>query len=177
MTRRALHWNRIKGPKAWAALTLGTAGGAGLAPFAPGTFGTLVGIPLAWATSDWDVEVRVVVWLAIFVIGTWACAEIDRLMKSGDNQNLVIDEVVGVAITGWFAQDWKQWVAAFLIFRLFDIIKLPPVRQVDQWSKHAALRGGKKGYWFDGFGVMADDVVAGLQGLLLFLVLQKSGLI
>lgn len=166
--RRAFYWERIRGPRKMAALFIGTAGGAGLLPFAPGTFGTLVGIPLAYWTSEWDLAARVAFWLALTIAGSWACMVFDETMGSHDNQNLVMDEVVGVGITAWpllaSSATVVHWLAAFVLFRLFDILKPPPVRWVDTWSKSGTG-------WLGGFGVMADDLVAGVQGLIAMLVL------
>lgn len=169
--RRVLHWPRVKGPRAIAALFTGTAAGAGLVPAAPGTMGTLVGIPIAWASAEWTSPARVALWAALTLVGTWACKVYGELMESQDNQNLVIDEVVGLGITAWTlnsASGSWAWFAAFVLFRIFDIVKPPPVRAVDRWSK-------SKTGWAGGFGVMADDIVAGFQGLLAMVLLQYFG--
>lgn len=168
--RRILHWQRVRGFKPIAAVTVGTAFGAGLFPVAPGTMGTLVGLPIAYWSAQWPVEARLALWTLLTLAGTWACKEFDELMNSHDNQNLVIDEVVGMGITAWTVgagnhQDWKPWVVAFLLFRFFDVIKIPPVRQVDRWSKKGSA-------WLGGFGVMADDIMAGFQGLFVMWGLQ-----
>jgi len=167
--RRILHWERVRGIKATAAVFIGTAGGAGLFPVAPGTMGTLVGLPIAYYSASWDLSARLTLWTLITLAGTWACKEFDELMNSNDNQNLVIDEVAGMGITAWTASfsgdGWKPWLAAFLLFRFFDIVKIPPVRQVDRWSKKGSA-------WLGGFGVMADDLLAGIQGLAAMMLLQ-----
>jgi phosphatidylglycerophosphatase A len=176
-SRRVLYWERVRGLKNISAVFVGTAGGAGLFPVAPGTMGTLVGMPIAYYTYAWPLAARLMLWTALAALGTWACKEFDTMMGSHDNQNLVIDEVVGVGITAWTAGatelsaaagsvDWKPWISAFVIFRLFDVIKIPPVRQVDRWSKTGSS-------WLGGFGVMADDIAAGFQGLLVMILLQK----
>ena len=169
--RRVLHWDRVRGFKPIAAVAIGTAGGAGLFPVAPGTMGTLVGVPIAYFTASWDLSARLALWISITLAGTWACKEFDELMKSNDNQNLVIDEVAGLGITAWTVNanlsgdGWKPWLTAFLLFRFFDIVKIPPVRQVDRWSKTGSA-------WLGGFGVMADDLLAGFQGLFVMMILQ-----
>lgn len=167
--RRILYWERVRTPKAMSAVLIGTAGGAGLFPVAPGTVGTLVGLPIAYFSADWNVGFRLTLWSLITLAGTWACKEFDVLMGSNDNQNLVIDEVAGVGITAWSlgaSDGWKAWLAAFLIFRFFDVVKIPPVRQIDRWSKKGSA-------WLGGFGVMADDLAAGVQGFLAVMLLQK----
>jgi phosphatidylglycerophosphatase A len=170
VNRRALNWSLIRGPKNITALFVATAGGAGLLPKAPGTFGTLVGIPIAYFTRDWPLTIRIIFWTAITVVGTWSAQVFDQTMQSTDNQNIVIDEVVGMGITAWTAGNhWQAWVAAFVLFRLFDIWKPYPIRWVDRWSKKSPL--------WSGFGVMADDILAGFYGLLCMALLQFYGLV
>ena len=137
-----------------------TAGGVGLIPLAPGTFGSIVAIPLAWLLhmvgGIWLVVIATV---AIFAIGLWASA-IYLQGRKEDPSEVVIDEVVGQMIALWplswgltiagtdaHVFPWPGWLGAFLAFRFFDILKPPPIRWVD--------RPGA-------FGVMMDDVVAGL---------------
>jgi phosphatidylglycerophosphatase A len=145
-----------------------TAGGAGLLPKMPGTWGTMVGIPIVYFTRDWPISARVALWVGITAIGTWSAQVFDQTMKSTDNQNIVIDEVVGMGITGWTAgNNWQAYLAAFFIFRLFDVWKPYPIRLVDVWSKKSAA--------WSGFGVMADDILAAVYGLLLMLVIQHFG--
>jgi phosphatidylglycerophosphatase A len=111
--------------------------------------------------------------MGLALVGTWACKVFDETMQTGDNQNLVIDEVVGLGITAWVAgPDWKWLAAAFFLFRFFDIVKPPPVRQVDAWSKNRTLSNTPLRYWYSGFGVMADDIIAGFQGLICMVVLR-----
>jgi phosphatidylglycerophosphatase A len=168
--RRALRWDRVKGVKNISALFVATAGGAGLLPKAPGTFGAIVGLPIAYFTQTWSLETRLALWIGLTAIGTWSAQVFDQLMQSTDNQNIVIDEVVGMGITAWTAgTDWKSWLAAFILFRLFDIWKPYPIRLLDVWSK--------KSPGWSGFGVMADDILAGVYGLAFMIILQRFGLI
>lgn len=170
--RNIIYWERVRGPRVISALTVATAAGAGLFPIAPGTMGTAFAMPLAYFTLSWDWPARLALIIALTIAGTWAAKIFDETMQTGDNQCIVMDEVIGFLITGFFlpsvAHSWLAWVAAFVLFRLFDIVKLPPVRQLDRWSKN------KSGYW-GGFGVMADDILAGLQGLAVMLILQWLG--
>ena len=164
--RRFIRWDAVKGPKAFIAVTVGTACGSGLVPFAPGTMGTLFGLPFVFYSAGWEWPYRVGLWLALLAIGTWAAKVFDETMGSSDNQCIVIDEVVGIGITAWTAgTDPKALAASFVLFRFFDIFKFPPVRQLDRWSKTQSR-------WLGGFGVMADDVLAGFQGLAVILLLQ-----
>lgn len=171
--RRYINWGKIRGPIPWIALLSGTFMGSGLLPKMPGTWGTLAAMPLAWYLAPESLGCKLLVWTALLILGTWSGKKFHDLFGVADNQNIVIDEVVGVGITSLFiAQgDWLLWVASFIFFRLFDIIKLPPVGAVDRWSK------GKPGTvlnpWISGFGVMADDVVAGAQGLIVLLLIAR----
>lgn len=170
--RRKIDWKRVRGFKPVLALTVATAAGAGLFPIAPGTMGSLAAMPLAYFTHDWDGLSRVLLWFGLVVVGTWSARVFDETMGTSDNQNIVIDEVVGLGISSWTAgAQPKTWIAAFLLFRFFDVLKPPPVRQVDEWSKKSnspLLRG---------FGVIADDIVAGFQALAIILLLQVCGIL
>jgi phosphatidylglycerophosphatase A len=167
---RKLDWSLVKGPSRISAVFVATAGGAGLLPKMPGTWGTMVGIPIAYFTREWPLTARIFLWTAITAVGTWSAQVFDQTMQSTDNQNIVIDEVVGMGITGWTAgNNWQAWLAAFVIFRLFDVWKPYPIRLVDVWSKKSAA--------WSGFGVMADDILAAVYGLLLMLLIQHFGLL
>ncbi len=166
-SRRKIIWKKLHGFWPWTSFIVATALGAGLFPFAPGTMGTLVGLPLAYVSLAWVWPLRVCFWLGLTWAGTFAARNFDQMMGTQDNQNIVIDEVIGLGITAWTAgQDLRTWVAAFLLFRFFDIIKIPPVRQIDRWSKK------KSNPLWSGFGVIADDIAAGFQGLAVILILQ-----
>jgi phosphatidylglycerophosphatase A len=132
--------------------------GSGLAPRAPGTFGTLVGI-LFWfalcGLSPWAYAGAV---LALFILGCWVCGRSAELLGVHDYGGIVFDEVVGYIITTIpmlpglglpHPGGWSGVVIAFVLFRLFDILKPWPIRVLDRRV------GG-------GTGIMIDDVVAGL---------------
>jgi phosphatidylglycerophosphatase A len=130
-------------------------GGLGRAPFAPGTVASLAAL-LIGALALW-IDHRLLTLLAIFtcVIGTWAIHETG---EQGDPGWIVIDEFAGqwIAMLGLGRVSVDGLIAAFVLFRLFDIIKPGPVGWADR--KHGAA------------GVMADDVVAGLiAAVVLFL--------
>ena len=133
--------------------------GSGLAPFAPGTFGTLVAIPLAFGlravTGDVGFALAIA---ALFGIGVWASAVASRDLGVSDHGAIVIDEVVAFLIVLFFVGVEPLRVAlAFVLFRIFDIVKPPPIRQLD-----AAFKNG--------VGVMADDALAALYTLVVFAV-------
>jgi phosphatidylglycerophosphatase A len=174
--RKVIRWERLQSSRSRAAFFWATACGVGLFPIASGTAGTVVGIPIHWLSAGWDVTARILLWAVLFGIGVWAARVVDEAMGSGDHSCIVLDEVVGYGITAWTCgvEDWRALAAAFFIFRFFDIVKPWPVRRIDVWSKKKSLEGGS-GNWWGGFGVMADDLAAALMGLVLIMILQRSG--
>jgi phosphatidylglycerophosphatase A len=134
------------------AVLVAAAGGLGFIPFAPGTFGSIPGVVLALtlrAVAPWWAEgVAVVV---LFVIGVWAAKAAEVHFGRIDPGPVVIDEVVGMLITTLFLPlSWIGWVAGFVAFRVCDVIKPFPARRAER------LPGG--------WGVMCDDVLAGVWG-------------
>jgi phosphatidylglycerophosphatase A len=136
--------------------------GAGLAPVAPGTFGTLAAIPIALLLSAYAGDATyIVVTLALFVVGAWASHVTGRALGAADHGSIVIDEVAAFVAVLFFTGTTPLRIAiAFVLFRFFDIVKPPPVRQVD-----AAMKNGA--------GVMLDDVVAAGYALVVFAVGQR----
>lgn len=164
--RRPLDWKKIVGPVPWIAILTGTFGGSGLLPKMPGTWGTLAAMPLCYFLSPYPLLSKLFFWGVLLGVGTWSGKKFQDLFGVADNQNIVIDEAVGVGLTTLLLPPeapWVYWLAAFVLFRFFDIVKLPPVGAIDRWSKGESA-------WRGGFGVMADDVVAGLQGLLVLMI-------
>ena len=136
--------------------------GAGLSPIAPGTVGTLIALPLAallHATTE-DVGYMVVVAIT-FAAGVWAADRTGRDLGVADSGAIVWDEVVAFLLVLFFVgADPLRQVLAFLLFRLFDIVKPPPARFIDN-------------EWHHGFGVMADDIVAAFYTVLVFALWQR----
>lgn len=175
--RRKLIWQKLRNPKTAFAFWIATASGAGLFPIAPGTAGTVAALPVVYFTIGWPVESRLLFWVLMTFAGTWAAKVVDEAMETKDNQNIVIDEVIGFGIASWTIGPWLgvekstlSWVTAFLLFRFFDGVKPPPIRQVDRWS-HSQPHSPWSG-WLGGFGVNADDIVAGFQSLAIVMILQ-----
>ncbi len=141
--------------KSFIAGAIATVCGVGFTPLAPGTAGTLVAVPLVYWLNGESLIFRVFFLGVILWLGSWAANIFDKSRHTRDNSHIVIDEVLGYAVAAWsVGMNPRGLAAAFVLFRFFDIFKLPPVKQLDQWSK-------KKGA--GGFSVMADDLVAGLQ--------------
>ncbi len=133
--------------------------GAGLAPVAPGTFGTLVALPLYWMFFP---RVAAVEYLALililFALGVWACEVTGRALGAHDHAGMVWDETVAFLLVLFFVPASLPWQAsAFLVFRLFDILKPQPIRHFDR-----TVRGG--------FGVMLDDLIAAFLTLIVMAV-------
>jgi phosphatidylglycerophosphatase A len=154
--------------RAGLAVWIATAGGAGYFPIAPGTAGSAVGVALVVGLARlnlnrlWSSLILGVAALLLFAVGVWATGEAEKFFARVDPGQAVIDEVVGQVITLLLVPHgtWKWLLAGFLLFRVFDIIKPFPARQAEQLPR--------------GWGIMIDDVVAGLYGLG---VLTAAGLI
>jgi phosphatidylglycerophosphatase A len=123
--------------------------GSGLAPKAPGTFGTLAAIPLYLLIADWPLLQYTVFIVLASALGIWVCDVASRQLRVHDHPGIVWDEFVGYWITMWAVPSGWPWVVAgFVVFRVFDIIKPWPVSVLDKEV------GG-------GFGIMVDDMLAG----------------
>lgn len=136
--------------------------GAGLAPWAPGTFGTLVAVPLAyglWAVSD-DVGFLFAV-VALTFAGAAAAERTGRALGRPDHGSIVIDEVAAFLLMLFFTGPHPLRIAlAFVLFRLFDITKPPPIRGIDARMK-------------SGWGVMLDDLVAAAFALVVYAAIVR----
>lgn len=135
--------------KRQAVMFLATGGYIGRIPFAPGTFGSLIGIPLAFGLSRVGIPAALAVTVLIILLAVWAAHSAEQQLGQKDPGCIVIDEIAGmcVALVG-IPFSWSTGVAGFFVFRVLDIFKPPPVRQLE---RH--LRGG--------WGVVMDDVAAG----------------
>ena len=124
--------------------------GAGLAPVAPGTVGSLVGVLLAWLTLDLGLITHIGIAAAMSIVGIWICGESARRLGIHDHGGIVWDEITGMYLTLLVAPPQIGfWVFGFGLFRLFDIWKPWPIRDLDH-----RLGGG--------VGIMLDDLVAAL---------------
>ena len=140
------------------ALLLATAGGAGYAPVAPGTFGSAVGIVVYLLTRDLGTAAQWTILAAVSVVGVWASSAAARHFGREDPGAVVIDEVAGQLMTYLLLDlSWDGIVLGFLLFRVFDIIKPWPARQLED------LHGG--------LGIMADDLMAGVYGWITLAIL------
>lgn len=137
---------------------------AGHSPVAPGTVGSLAALPLAYVLMGSGRLAMTLGVLVVTVLGTWAAGRYCEASGRHDNQRIVIDEVAGILITLWpVSRSLGNLLVGFLLFRLFDIWKPGPVRWIDRRV------GG-------GFGVMADDLAAGVLVAILLWAVQPSRL-
>jgi len=138
------------------AVLLATCGGVGCVPVWSGTFGSLAGMVTGYllvmaGLPVWSLAVAAAV---VFWPGCWAAGVVERHFSKTDPSEVVVDEVVGqwLALAAIDPLRWEHWVAAFLLFRLFDVVKPYPIRRFER------LPGG--------YGVLADDAAAGLCGMI-----------
>lgn len=132
---------------------LGLGFGAGLMPKAPGTFGTLIALPLAAVAMVLNIEQQLLLIAVLFVLGVYVCHVTGLALGVSDHGAIVWDEIVAMMLVLVFTPaSWLWWLVAFLLFRLFDIWKPFPIRQCD-----AMVKGG--------LGVMLDDLLAAIYAL------------
>ena len=141
-------WPRSSAP--FSAEFIATVGFAGRSPKAPGTVGALAALPVAMLMADSHVATKIVVVIAVFALGTWASQTYAAATGKADPQEVVVDELAGCLLALIFVPWSFGWVLlAFVLFRAFDILKPGPIR----WAEKK-LSGG--------WGIMGDDLVAGL---------------
>ena len=129
--------------------------GTGLSPVAPGTVGTLLGVVLAWLVQPLSIELQFIAAIALIVSGVWICGESAKRVGVHDHSGIVWDEIAAMyLILIVVPVSVAIWALAFALFRLFDIWKPWPIRDLDH-----RLHGG--------LGIMLDDLVAALYAALL----------
>ena len=141
-----------------------TAGGAGYVPYAPGTAGTIVAVPLAYALSSLHVVAYLAFTVVLTLLAIVAAHYADLVWGTHDSGRICIDEVAGYLVTVAFVNrhDWWVLIVGFVLFRVFDQIKLWPARWLDE-----KLPGGP--------GVVLDDIAAGVHGAIVMAVLTCAG--
>lgn len=133
--------------------------GSGLAPFAPGTFGTLAAIPFYLILSLFPLWFYFAVIVIAALVGIWVCGESAKKLGVHDHSGIVWDEFVGFWITMFAAPSGLIWVlVGFVLFRIFDIWKPWPIYIVDD-----KVQGG--------LGIMLDDIIAGIYALIIMQIL------
>ena len=141
-----------------AAVTLGTFFGTGFWPWGPGTAGSVAAVLLYLAFRPALSGMWLLVSAAVlFLPSVWAATECERIFGTTDPGKVVVDEVIGQAITlsvipaaSRMASGWHLWLAGFILFRVLDITKPFPIRRLER------LPGG--------WGIITDDALAGIYG-------------
>ena len=133
----------------------------GTVPFAPGTFGTLIGLPVCFLLSRLNFLQSVICILVFIPFAIKIASAAEKILKQKDPGQIVIDEIAGLMVTfAGLPFDLKTVLAGFIIFRVLDILKPFPIRNLEK-----RVAGGS--------GVVLDDVLAGVySNLILRLVLH-----
>jgi len=142
-------------------LVFATGLGAGFSPIASGTVGTVVAVPIFFLLSQWGTPGVLAGLTVIVVLGIPAADHMERSLGTSDPGKVVIDEIAGylLAMAGSPVAA-GHIIAGFFLFRFFDIVKPPPVRQAERY-----LRGG--------LGVVADDLLAGVYAWICLRLLER----
>lgn len=150
----------MRRPSGWIA----SMGGIGLLPTAPGTWASAATLPVGWFIALWFGPWGLVGAAAVtFVVGVVASSLVIRQIETDDPSVIVIDEMAGQLLTLALAPlTWQAYLAAFVVFRIFDLTKVWPASWMDREM------GG-------GFGAMADDMLAGLYGMLVIFGAESMG--
>ena len=148
----------LRSPLGW----LATGFGAGLSPIAPGTAGTAVGLLLFWPLSALSRAVQAGAIVVVSLVGVWGADLVARREAREDPGLVVVDEIVGMWISLFCVPlSLKTAAAAFLLFRIMDVVKPFPARRLED------LHGG--------WGIVADDVMAGIYANLVLQVILRFG--
>jgi phosphatidylglycerophosphatase A len=148
-------------------LFFATGAGAGYSPWMPGTVGTAVAIPLSLALNrlaETSLPLSLLTLGAFTLSAAWFSAKGEEIFKEKDSEKIVIDEIAGFLFANFLSPtEVNNLAVAFLLFRVFDIIKVYPAGRAE------SIRGG--------FGVILDDVIAGLYTFLIVHLLLFWGLL
>ncbi len=128
---------------------LATGLGLGYAPKAPGTAGSVLGMVLVFFLQGFSIHGYLLFTLGFSLIAIAVSSQAEVIFKEHDSQKIVIDEIAGIVVTFiWIPLTWPTALAGFILFRFFDIVKIPPVKQSQRLPR--------------GWGVVVDDLLAGV---------------
>ncbi len=131
---------------------IATALGSGYSPVAPGTAGSILAVVLIYLFSPVPGWLLLTILVLLFFVGVYTSTEVEKELGE-DPSRVVIDEVVGMGISVlWLPTDYRLFLIAFVLFRVFDILKPPPINRSQQLPR--------------GWGIMIDDVLAGVYSLI-----------
>lgn len=132
----------------------------GRSPFIPGTVGTLGGLLLYYPLRN-NIVIHAITMVIVFIVGTWSARQMCVKLSNNDPQEVVIDEVVGMLITLFLIPcSFTTVIIGFFLFRIFDIIKPSPIRNLEKIK--------------NGYGVMLDDVLAGVFANIVLQIIYYS---
>ena len=141
---------------------LAMGGGVGLAPRAPGTAGSVLALVPFWFVSAWTFPFKLAIGIVVFALVIWICGVSARRLGSKDDPAIVLDEIAAMLILMTVVpEDWFQLLLALLFFRVFDIWKPWPIRDLDH-----RLSGG--------LGIMLDDLMAAVYAAACLMVIRYS---
>jgi phosphatidylglycerophosphatase A len=141
-------------------LILATGFGVGYSPIAPGTLGTLVAIPVYYFLSNISSPIYEITLIGFFFLSVWISENAEIFFGKKDDQRIAIDEMMGFLITMlWVSKTIRFIIVAFFLFRFFDILKPFPIRHLEKRFK-------------GGFGVVLDDVMAGVYGNIILQIIS-----
>ena len=138
----------------------------GTVPFAPGTFGSIIGLPICFLISRLDILTALICTILFILFAIWMAGVAEKVLKKKDAGEIVIDEIAGLIVT-FFGIPFtlKTVIVGFIIFRAFDILKPFPIGALEK-----KVAGGP--------GIVLDDVLAGLYAnLILRLAIYITGII
>lgn len=136
--------SELKHPLHWCAFGFGL----GLLPKMPGTYGSLLAIPLYYFLQPFSSWIYLTVLLALIGIGIFICHKTAQDLHIADHPGIVWDEICGCLLTLWLVPpDWRWVLLGFVLFRFFDILKPWPINYIDKHIKN-------------GWGIMLDDLIA-----------------
>ncbi|MCJ7617062.1 MAG: phosphatidylglycerophosphatase A [Desulfobacterales bacterium] len=146
-------------------MVLATGCFAGYIPFAPGTFGSIVGLPFCFLLSKTKLSVAILFILIFIFFAIWISNRAEKILKQNDPGCIVIDEIAGIMVTFLgLPFNTITVIAGFLIFRFFDILKPFPIRSMEK-----KLAGGT--------GIVMDDLLAGVySNIALRLLVMTTGI-
>jgi phosphatidylglycerophosphatase A len=154
----------FRSPAGRVPLWLATGFGSGYSPVAPGTAGTLVALPFGWLLWSLGPAAQIVVILLATAVAIWSAGIAAPAFGLKDPGQIVVDEIVGLLVTvALLPAGWVTLAAGFLAFRVFDVVKPPPCRNLER------LPGG--------VGIVADDLMAGLYANLTLRILCAAGIL
>ena len=141
-------------------LLFATGFGVGYSPIAPGTLGTLIAIPLYYFLSEIPSPLYEITLIGFFFLSVWISQNAEIFLGKKDDQRIVIDEMMGFLTTMlWIPKTTRFILIGFFLFRLFDILKPFPIHHLEKKFK-------------GGFGVVLDDVMAGIYGNIILQIIS-----